>query len=172
MPGRDGMAPRRKLSWCETQRRESERADIHSQLRIDEDVERIATDRWCNDRGPRIAATEGLKVIGARANRPGDVVHARPQVIDEELEAVARQLGHPALEISAHRADVQKGRGEADADAAIAHRVTTNGIALPWRAMHDCARGDGGVTLLELPVVAALVREEEVAPAQSVEHLI
>src|SRR5208283_5936607 len=101
-------------------RGQAEGAGIHAEFRIDEHVELVAANRRRDDRGPGAGAAEANKTIRALLDRLRHRVHAREEVVDEDLEAVAIEIGNPALEIAAASAIMKKRRRETDAKATSA----------------------------------------------------
>src|SRR5690348_2696547 len=114
MAARHRMSPSRKLPRCKTQRRERERRVIHAELGIDEHVERVVAYDGRDHRRPRTTAAELHEAVGACLDLACDVIEARIEVIDEHLEAPGVELREPAAEITSRRADMEKGRCEAD----------------------------------------------------------
>ena len=179
---RHRMAPPRELPRCEAQRRERERRVVHPELGIDEHVERVVANDGRDHRRTRPAAAKLDEAVGARGDFARDRVLSREQVIDEHLEAVAVEVGDPAAEVASGGTLVEERRGEADAKLA-APRDVRLGREFPKRCVRtrrrvplgrtllDQARGECPVRRLQRAIVAALVGEEEVRPAQPVDHL-
>ncbi len=168
MAGGHRMAPAGILPGREAQRRQGEGARVHAKLRIDEHVEFVAANDRGDDRGLRAAAAEALHAVGALRDRARHLVHAWTEVIDEYLEAIAVQVGHPALEVSPAGADVEEPGGEADAQPSPGGRARGNRLVPLRRDATDRSRGERRVGRLQGAVVFALVGEKEVRPAQAV----
>ena len=165
------MAPRRVLPRREPQRREPESGDVHPELGVDQHVEPVAADHRRDHRRSRAVGGKGAEVVGARRDRLRDVVDARPQVIDENLEALAIEVGDPALEIAAAGAGVEERRGESDPHAPAAQAPRGQRSAPLRRDGVDGGGGNRRVTSLQIAIVAPLIGEEEIDPAQPVENL-
>ena len=99
------------------------------------------------------------------------VVQSRMQVISEDFESRPIESGDPAPEIHADGTHLEERRREPDTDAPTCHRRPGNPAVEFGRGNVDRARDKCRVLLLELPVVHALVGEQEIAPLPRVEDL-
>src|SRR5208282_654536 len=134
------VAPAGILPGREAQRRQGKGAGVHAKLRIDEHVEFIAANDGGDDRGLRAAAAEALHAVGALRDRARHLVHAWTEVVDEYLEAVAVELGHPTLEVPPAGADVEEPGGEADAQPSPRGRTRGDRLVPPRRDAGDRSR--------------------------------
>ena len=118
---RHRVAPARALYGRETKRRERERDGRHAELRVHEDVRRIFANARRDLR--RTPSRAMAKVVRARGDALAERVEARHEVIDVHLEAVARKIGDPALEVASGRAVAKERAYEADLHARPARRA-------------------------------------------------
>jgi hypothetical protein len=103
--------------------RKRERQRVHSQLEVDEHVERIIA--YCiGDFGDAPARSDQVtELIDVRRDLASNRVDAWMQVIREDLEARSIEACNPTPEIHADRADLEERRREADANPLAATRA-------------------------------------------------
>ena len=111
-------------------------------------------------------------MVGTRGKPLRKRIDTGQQVIYEHFEVVAGKIGNPVLEIAAGGAVPKERREEADLDPRSGAN-TPRQRAQPFR----CARfhepvHEIRITRLQRLVIAALIREKKVAPAQLVEHAL
>ena len=169
VPGRHGMAPRDALQRRQPQAGERKGDRAHPEFGIHEHVERIGEYPRRQLRWPPPRAM--AEVVGPRREPFRERIHPGQQVVHVHFEVVARQVGHPVLEVAARRRFAEERRDESRPSPAR-RRARAPAGAAPMRAARvaAAARRPFGEAHLQRPVVAALVREQEVGPAQFVEQ--
>ncbi len=112
------------------------------------------------------------EMVGTRGKPLRERIDTGQQVIYKHFEVVAGKIGNPVLEIAAGGAVPKERREEADLDPRPGAN-TPRQRAQPFRRarFHEPVH-EVRITRLQRLVIAALIREKKVAPAQLVEHAL